>query len=79
VRLSGGTATITAQSGVFQMTVRATAPLALTAETRPIAAGFGVTIPSSVLVCRADAALPLTVTTAWGRVGGAASGRERGR
>jgi len=79
VLLSGGTATIIAASGMVQMSVRATAPLELTAETRPVAAGFGVTTPASVLVCRADAVLPLTVTTAWSRPGGAGTHREPGR
>jgi uncharacterized heparinase superfamily protein len=79
VRVSGGTATIVTRSGMFQMSVKATTPVELTAETRLVAAGFGVTTPASVLVCRADAVLPLTVSTAWGRADSAGTHRERGR
>ena len=39
--------------------------MALIAETRAVAAGFGSTADAPVLVCRVDAALAVGVTTVW--------------
>ena len=67
VRVDGGTALVTSPAGAFSVTVAATGPVLLTAETRPVAAGFGSTADAPVLTCRIDAALPAWATTVWSR------------
>jgi len=59
------TALVTGPAGDFSVTVAATAPMRLAAETRAVAAGFGSTADAPVLTCRMDAALAAGVTTVW--------------
>ena len=66
VRAADGMAVVTSPAGVFSVTIAATAP-ALTAETRPVAAGSRSTTDASVLTCRINAVLPVRATTAWSR------------
>jgi hypothetical protein len=49
------------------VTIAANAPVLLTAETKPVAAGFGSATDVSVLTSRIDAALPVRVTIIWNR------------
>ncbi len=67
VRAADGMALVTSPAGAFSVTLAATAPVLLTAETRPVAAGFGSTIDAPVLTCRINAALPVRTTTVWSR------------
>jgi uncharacterized heparinase superfamily protein len=76
VRVANGTALITGPAGVFALTVAATGPVVLAAETRPVATGFGSTVDALALVCRMDAALPVRVTTVWSRTRDRAGGEE---
>ena len=68
VRTADGMALVTSPAGAFSLTIAATAPVLLTAETRPVAAGFGSTTDAPVLTCRINAALPVRATTVWSRV-----------
>jgi uncharacterized heparinase superfamily protein len=67
VRLDDGSAVITTPAGDVRVTVSASAPAALTAETAQIADGFGRTLDAPVLTCRIDAALPVRVAAGWRR------------
>jgi uncharacterized heparinase superfamily protein len=67
VRVTDGTALVTSPAGDFSMAITATDPVLVTAETRPVAAGFGSTTDAPVLTCRMDSALPVRVTTVWSR------------
>ena len=67
VRAADGMAVVTGPAGAFSVTIAATAPVLLTAEIRPVAAGFGSTSDATVLTCRINAALPVRVTTVWSR------------
>jgi hypothetical protein len=58
------------------VTVAATAPVALTTETRAVAAGFGSTADAPVLTCRMDAALAVGITTVWSRARSSAGGER---
>ena len=70
------TALVTGPAGDFSVTVAATAPVRLAAETRAVAAGFGSTADAPVLTCRMDAALAVGVTTVWSRARGGAGGER---
>jgi hypothetical protein len=76
VRVADRSALIAGPAGDFSVTVAATAPVRLVAETRVAAAGFGSTADAPVLTCRMDAALAAGVTTVWSRPRGSAA-RER--
>jgi uncharacterized heparinase superfamily protein len=65
VRVTGDTAHLYGPAGALTATVTATVPVLLATAYRPVAAGFGVTADAPVLTCRADAALPVLITTAW--------------
>jgi hypothetical protein len=67
VRAADGMALVTSPAGAFSVTIGASAPVLLTTETRPVAAGFGSTTDASVLTCRINAALPVRATTVWSR------------
>ena len=67
VQATDSMALVTSPAGIFSVTIAATAPLHLTAETRPVAAGFGSTTDAPVLICRINAALPVRATTVWSR------------
>ncbi len=69
-------ALVTGPAGDFSVTVAATAPVRLAAETRAVAAGFGSTAEAPVLICRMDAALSVGVTTVWSRARGGAGGER---
>jgi uncharacterized heparinase superfamily protein len=68
VRVSGDTAEITGPAGTFAVTVKAAGPASLAAESGPVASGFGATTDAPVLVCHADAVLPLAITTIWRQI-----------
>jgi uncharacterized heparinase superfamily protein len=67
MRAVDGIALVTSPAGAFSVTIAATAPVLLTAETRPVAAGFGSTTDAPVLTCRINAVLPVRATTVWSR------------
>jgi uncharacterized heparinase superfamily protein len=67
VRAADGMARVTSPAGAFSVTIAATVPVLLTAETVPVAAGFGSTIDAPVLTCRINEALPVRATTVWSR------------
>jgi uncharacterized heparinase superfamily protein len=67
VRVGDGMALVNSPAGAFSVTIAATAPVLLAAETRPVAAGFGSTTDAPVLTCRINAALPVRATTVWSR------------
>ena len=67
VRIDGGAVLVTGPAGVFRVAVQATDPVALTVETRPVAAGFGSTADAPVLTCRIQASLPAWASTIWVR------------
>ena len=67
VRAADGMAVVTSPAGAFSVTIAATAPVLLTAETRPVAAGSRSSTDASVLTCRINAVLPVRATTAWSR------------
>jgi hypothetical protein len=67
VQAGDGMALVTSPVGAFSVTIAATAPLLLTVETSPVAAGFGSTTDAPVLTCRISAVLPVRVTTVWSR------------
>jgi uncharacterized heparinase superfamily protein len=64
---AGDTAHLYGPAGAFTATVTATVPVTLAAAVRPVAAGFGVRADAAVLTCRADAPLPVLITTTWSR------------
>ena len=68
----GGAALITGSAGAFSMVVTSSRSVWLAAEIRPVAAGFGSTVDAPALTCRIDAALPVSVSTVWGRASGRA-------
>ena len=70
------TALVTGPAGDFSVTVAATTPVRLAAETRAVAAGFGSTADAPVLTCRMDAALAVGVTTVWSRARGGTGGER---
>jgi uncharacterized heparinase superfamily protein len=72
VRVAGDTAHLYGPAGAFTATVTATVPVLLAAASRPVAAGFGVRADAPVLTCRADAPLPVLITTTWSRAAGGA-------
>ena len=76
VRVADRTALVTGPAGDFSVTVAATAPVRLAAETRAVATGFGSTADAPVLTCRMDAALAVGVTTVWSRARGGAGGER---
>ena len=76
VRVADGEALVTTPAGAFSVTVAATAPVGLSAETRAVAAGFGSTADAPVLTCRMDAALAAGITTVWSRARGNAGGER---
>jgi uncharacterized heparinase superfamily protein len=67
VRIDGGTALVTGPAGTFRVSAEATDPVSLTAETRPVAAGFAGTSDAPVLACRIEASLPAWASTVWTR------------
>jgi uncharacterized heparinase superfamily protein len=71
-RVAGDTAHLYGPAGAFTATVTATVPVLLTTASRPVAAGFGVRVDAPVLTCRADAPLPVLITTTWSRAAGGA-------
>jgi uncharacterized heparinase superfamily protein len=76
VRVADRSAFVSGAAGDFSVTVAATVPLQLAAETRAVAAGFGSTADAPVLICRLDAALALGVTTVWSRACSNAGGER---
>ena len=70
LRLTAGGAEVTTSAGELQVTVTATGQAALTAETAPVATGFGRSVEAAVLTAAIDAALPARVSTGWRRAGG---------
>jgi uncharacterized heparinase superfamily protein len=76
VSAADGMALVTSPAGTFSVTITATAPVLLTAETGPVAAGFGSTADASVLTCRINATLPLRATTVWSRTRDGSVGGE---
>jgi hypothetical protein len=76
VRVANRSALVTTPAGSFSVTVAATAPVRLAAETRAVAAGFGSTADASVLICQLDASLAVGVTTVWSRARDSAGGER---
>jgi uncharacterized heparinase superfamily protein len=76
VRVADRSALVSGAAGDFSVTVAATAPVQLAAETRAVAAGFGSTADAPVLICRLDAALAVGVTTVWNRARSHAGGER---
>ncbi len=74
LRVDGRTALVTSPAGTFSVTIAATTPVLLAAETRPAATGFGSTADAPVLTCRMDATLPVRAVTAWNRARDHAAG-----
>jgi hypothetical protein len=70
VRIAGDTAYLYGPAGAFVATVTANVPVLLAAASRPVAAGFGVRTDAPVLTGRADAPLPVLITTTWSRAAG---------
>jgi uncharacterized heparinase superfamily protein len=67
VRVADGMALVTSPAGAFSVTIAATAPVLLAAESSPVAAGFASTTDAPVLTCRINAALPVRAITVWSR------------
>ena len=70
---------VTTAAGEFRVTVSATGPITLAAETGPVAAGFGRTVEAPVLVCRGTTVLPVQISTSWQQTSSderATTGRE---
>ena len=65
LQLTGAGALVTTRAGEFRVTVSATGPITLTAETGPVAAGFARTVEAPVLVCRVTTVLPVQISTSW--------------
>jgi uncharacterized heparinase superfamily protein len=79
LQLTGAGAMVTTRAGEFRVTVSATGPIALAAETGPVAAGFARTVEAPVLVCRVTTVLPVQISTSWQQTSTderAAAGRE---
>jgi uncharacterized heparinase superfamily protein len=76
VQVADRSALVTGPAGDFSVTVVATAPVRLAAETRAVAAGFTSTAVAPVLTCRLDARLAVGVTTVWNRARGSAVGER---
>jgi Heparinase II/III-like protein len=76
VQVADRSALVTSPAGDFSVTVAATAPVRLSAETRAVAAGFASTADAPVLTCRLDARLAVGVTTVWNRARGSAVGER---
>src|SRR6266496_636863 len=74
LRVDGRTALVTSPAGTFSVTIAATTPVLLAAETRPAATGFGSTADAPVLTCRMDATLPVRAVTVWNRARDHAAG-----
>jgi hypothetical protein len=72
VRVTGDTTHLYGPVGALTATIAATVPVLLEAASRPVAAGFGVRADVPVLTCRADAPLPVLITTTWSRAAGGA-------
>ena len=72
IRVAEAHATVISPAGTFSVTVAATDPVLLAAETSQVAAGFGSTADAPVLSCRAHTVLPIRVTTIWSRTHGSA-------
>jgi hypothetical protein len=68
LQLTGASALVTTGAGQFRVTVSATGPIALTAETGPVAAGFARTVEAPVLVCRGTTVLPVQISTSWQQI-----------
>jgi uncharacterized heparinase superfamily protein len=66
-RVEGEVAYLYGPAGAFAAAVTATVPVRLSAASRPVAAGFGAGADAPVLTCRADAPLPVLITTTWSR------------
>jgi len=75
VQVTGSGAVVTGPAGQFQVTVTGTGPVTVAAESGQVAAGFGVTTEAPVLTCRADALLPVEITTVWNRAGDGAGAK----
>jgi uncharacterized heparinase superfamily protein len=73
VRVAEARAIVSSPAGAFSVTVAATNPMLLIAETSQVAAGFGSIADAPVLSCRARAVLPILVTTIWSRARDSAS------
>ena len=65
-RVEGG-AIVTTSAGEFGVSILATAGATLTCPAGLVATGFGRTVEAPVLTCRIDAALPIEVSTSFGR------------
>ncbi len=63
-----GGAIVTTSAGEFGVSVLATAGATLTCQAGLVATGFDRTVEAPVLTCRIDAALPIEVSTSFGRV-----------
>ena len=72
VRVTDTAAFATTPFGAFSVVIGATAPVSIAVEIRTVAAGFGSTADAPVLSCRANAVLPVRVTTVWSRASGRA-------
>jgi hypothetical protein len=67
VRVHGASAAVTTGVGEIRLQVAASAPVLLSASTRPVAVGFGLRVDTPVLTCRVKGQLPLRVTTVFAR------------
>jgi len=67
VQLQGDGALITTVIGDFSVSISASAPIQLGVEHAMAATGLQATTLTPVLTCRADAVLPVRVTTCWRR------------
>jgi uncharacterized heparinase superfamily protein len=65
LQLTGAGALVTTGAGEFRVTVSATGPIALTAESSLVAAGFARNVEAPVLVCRGTTVLPVQISTSW--------------
>ena len=72
IRVAEASAIVTGPAGTFSVAVAATDPVLLTAETGQVATGYTSTVDAPVLSCRAEAVLPIRVTTIWSRACGSA-------
>jgi uncharacterized heparinase superfamily protein len=79
LQLTGAGAMVTTRAGEFRVTVSATGPIALAAETGPVATRFMHTVEAPVLVCRVTTVLPVQISTSWQQTSSderATTGRE---
>jgi len=67
LQLTAGGAAVGTAAGEFQVGISASGPIALTAETGPVATGFRRTVQAPVLIGRIDAVLPVRISTSWQR------------